>query len=88
MAGTLGAAVIEEGSRWEAVQRAGRLLKHRAPAPDAAEGMTKYLARDVPSTVVDLMAFDMILCKNYDDIPQVVPWEFTTLVLFHREDMG
>lgn len=34
------------------------------------------------------MAFDMILCKNYDDIPQVVPWEFTTLVLFHREDMG
>ena len=33
-----GAAVIEKGSRWEAVQRAGRLLKHRAaPFPHAAE---------------------------------------------------
>lgn len=31
LVGFPGAAVIEKGSRWEAVQRAGRLLKHRAP---------------------------------------------------------
>lgn len=89
MTGTSGAAIIEEGSRWEAMQRAGRLLKHTEPAPDAAQGMTKYLARDLPSTGVDLMAFDRILGKNYDNIQNVVPWEVTTtLVVFHRKDMG
>lgn len=43
-----GAAVIEKGSRWEAVQRAGRLLKQQGgPLPSCsrrAEGTTKYLA--------------------------------------------
>lgn len=34
------------------------------------------------------MAFDRILGKNYDNIQQVVPWEVTTLVVFHEKGMG
>lgn len=47
LVGFPGAAVIEKGSRWEAVQRAGRLLKQGGPLPSCscrAEGTTKYLA--------------------------------------------
>jgi hypothetical protein len=53
-------------SRWEAVQRAGRLLKHRVPAPDVSPWDGKEVMGWVPYDPVGLtesMAHDSLQNK-------------------------
>lgn len=96
MAGFLRAAIIEEGSRWEAVRRAGAAPETQgAPLPHAAEELKERLVstrprgfrRHVPSAGVDSHTFgSMAVCSAEDIkiIPRVVLQGVSTLVVFHR----